>query len=276
MSQYFNAQRWWLLVRRQWAENGRRYLLAAVAIAGLQLLLFSFIILTSDKNPLLPWLQSFVFMAGLFLAGPLFASQYFRELSSRPKAINYLLTPASHLEKFLCGLFYVLPLFLGLYIICFYAADGLAVLIANTVHEAGDNLGRTNSPYAQMINVFFINQTDNPERATAFVYNMFVVVQSLYFLGSVYFTRYSYVKTAVAGSVILFILLIIQSQFFVHLLPKGGFNEGLWQYRAIDGDTAKLIKLPAALAFTIEWLVRLGTPLVLWVATYLRLNEKEV
>src|SRR4051794_17424029 len=106
MNQVFNAGRWSLLVGKHWSENRKQYSLALVAIAGLQLLWF-IIMLGSRGNPMIePSMQVATYYFGLFVVGCIYGSMLFADLGSKTRGLNYLVVPASQLEKLLCALFY--------------------------------------------------------------------------------------------------------------------------------------------------------------------------
>jgi cation transport ATPase len=111
MNQKFSFRRWRLLVAKHGAENKNRYLISLIALTGLLYMWFVFVMKTDQHHPLAPGLQEITFYFSLFLVGPFYATQFFKEIHSRTKGINYLMLPASSLEKLLCGLFYTLFIF---------------------------------------------------------------------------------------------------------------------------------------------------------------------
>jgi hypothetical protein len=127
MNQTFSFGRFSLLVKNHWAENKKKYLLSIPAFMGLLLLWFLFILLTKDWDPMAEGIQQVTYFFSLFGLGIIYASQFFGDLGSRPKAINYLMVPASTLEKFLCSLLYSTAIFFAVFTIGFYIVDVLMV-----------------------------------------------------------------------------------------------------------------------------------------------------
>lgn len=277
MNQTFNFQRWSLLVAKHWAENKKRYLLSIVAFMGLLFMWYLFIGISDPSDPFAPGLQHVTYYFALILIGPFYASQYFRDLSSRPKGTNFLLTPASVFEKFLCSWLYALVLFFVVFTAAFYLVDAIVVSLANVLHPSysGPLQGQGLAMKAQVTNVF--NIWSGKDNMSYYFLLTFFAIQSAALLGSIYFHQYSYIKTAISLCV-LFIVIYVGSAWFQNsFMPPGHFQNGFSFYRVWgDEDTSKLVQLPGWVDTIISVLFKFGFPLVFWVSTYFRLKEKEV
>lgn len=272
MNQTFNFQRWCLLVARHWTENQRRYLLSIVAMAGLLFMWFVFVMLTDDHQPMAYGLQQVTYYFPLFLVGAFYASQFFKEIHSRTKGINYLLLPASILEKLLCGLFYTLLLFFVVYTLLFYLIDVLAVAAANTFHPSyGGALDR-----ATVTNVFDLgNKEINP--LAYYFFLTFIAIQSAALLGSAYFSSYHFIKTAIAFCLLFLFIFIFHSVVLSKLAPQGSFTENMGTYRFSTGENKLAqVSIPSWINNVTGFLFKYAFPPVFWAATYFRLKEKEV
>src|SRR5688500_15360809 len=106
MNQFFSFHRFTLLVQKHWADNKKRYGLSVLAFAGLLIGWFVLTMFMSEGQLMEVELQLGTFFVLLFVTGTFYASQYFSDLNSKSKAANFLLVPASNLEKFLCSLLY--------------------------------------------------------------------------------------------------------------------------------------------------------------------------
>jgi len=271
MNQTFSFQRWSLLVGKHWAENKKKYLLSIVAFIGLTFVWYVFVMLVDDSNPLAAGLQQVTFLFSLFLVGPFYASQFFRELSSGPKAINYLMVPASALEKLLCSLFYVIVIFFIVFVAAFYLVDAISVMIANLIHPSY-NYGNVK---ANVINVFRSNEM--PKDVTFYFLLMFFTIQSAALLGSVYFVQYSYIKTAITIALLCLVVALLEYYLTNRLLPPGNFYEGRGTYLFYGRDGSnKVVELPHAIMNVLFILFKYAFPPILWLTTYFRLKEKEV
>ena len=274
MNQFFSFKRFALLVVKHWADNKKRYSLAVLAFIGLLITWFVFTILTGfDRVPMGRQVQTITFYFSLFRVGTFYASHYFNDLGARPKAINFLLVPASAFEKLLCSLLYTVVLFLVVFITSFYAVDilmvGIAKAITGTV-QTGEKVAVAN--VFDMISIPF-----NSDTTFNFLF-FFLSVQSAFLLGSVYFEKYSFIKTIIGGFIVGFIVFCLTFFFYEELLPSGYHMKGfLTAYLVdVDGVNDRLVQIPAWIGKVFQVLVLYGIAPFLWIVTYYRLKEKQV
>ncbi len=110
MNNYFNFNRFWLLVRRQWAENKILYIIIwGVISCGMV-----FFGLFPDKINN----GGYLLIYGLTAAVITFIT--FPRWSDFGRSAGYMLIPASLAEKFLCGLFFSMILFTGVYCLTYF------------------------------------------------------------------------------------------------------------------------------------------------------------
>jgi hypothetical protein len=277
MQQTFNFQRWSLLVGNHWAENKKRYLLSIAAYMSLLFVWFIFVMVTDPSNPLAENLQEVSFYFSLFLVGPFYASQYFKDLSSKAKGTNYLLVPASTFEKFLCSIFYTLIVFLFIIIPAFYLVDAIAVFFANLVHPGYDGSIQHNGipVKASIANVFRFERSGD-DNIPLLIFLLFAGVQSAALLGSVYFGQYSYIKTAIALTLLLLLIALIENWLMHYMGPRGSLSESISRFQFYQGNKIYQIQLPVWVGKALWFLFRYSIQPVLWLATYFRLKEKEV
>ncbi|RYZ62972.1 MAG: hypothetical protein EOO14_00585 [Chitinophagaceae bacterium] len=274
MNQFFSFKRFSLLVAKHWADNKKRYTLSVFAFIGLLITWFVFSILTEfDRVPMGRQVQTITFFLSLFMVGTFYASQFFSELGARPKALNFLLVPASAFEKLLCSLLYTVVLFLVVFITSFYAVDmlmvGIAKAITGTV-TTGEKIAVAN--VFDMISVPFNNDT-----TVNFLF-FFLSVQAAFLLGSVYFEKYSFIKTIIGGFIVGFLVFCLTFLFYEELLPSGYHKNGfLTSYLVkVDGANDRLIQVPGWIGRVLQVLVMYGIAPFLWIVTYYRLKEKQV
>src|SRR5690349_10892530 len=136
MNPVFDFNRWSLYISKHWNENKKRYLLSLGAIAGLLVLWYCFLILVPKENPIGDNIQVVTYYVGLFLTGCLYASLLFADLSEGPKAIHFLLLPASVFEKLLSAILYGVILFFICYTVIYYVVDFSMVKISNSIVES--------------------------------------------------------------------------------------------------------------------------------------------
>lgn len=273
MNQFFSFNRFQLLVLKHWADNKKRYGLSVLAFIGLLTAWFVLFMLADRQNMMHRELQQVTFFLSLFAVGTFYASQYFHDLGSRAKGINFLLVPASTFEKLLCSLLYTVILFSVVFIASFYLVDTLMVAIAN-------NLSAENAAAEKItvINVFDVTLLSFNRDSVVNFLLFFFSVQSAFLLGSVYFEKYSFIKTIIAGFVACFILFCLMYFFNELVLPKGGYHNGfLTSYRVhIDGINDRLIQVPRWIGETFLFLAMYFIAPFVWIVTYFRLKEKQV
>jgi len=269
MNQTFSFQRFSLLVAKHWAENRKRYLLSILAFISLLFVWFLFVMLTDSSHPLASGLQEITFVFTLFLVGPFYASQYFNELSSKTKGTNYLMVPASALEKLLCSVLYS--------IVLFFIVDFLVILTANIAHPSYNNtqLPDGRNLKAVATNMFTIKAGGAGEQSISYYFlSIFLAVQSAALLGSIYFNKYSYIKTAISLALIFLIVALLEIKILMSFMPKGHYWGTGFEIYA-DG-TKKVVLLPAWTKTVLELLLFNAFPIIFWITTYFRLKEKEV
>jgi hypothetical protein len=277
MNQTISFQRWISLVAKHWAENRKRYLLSIAAYMGLLFVWFVFIMMTDKKDPLAKGLQQVSFYFSFILIGPFYASQFFKELSSKSKGTNFLMVPASTVEKLICSVFYVIIFFPIILTAAFYLIDALAVFIANASHPSynGPVDANGNLLSAKLANVF--NPGNQNDRRMLFYGTLlFLAVQSAALLGSVYFGQYSYIKTAITLTLLFLFFALVMNYFIDSFMPRGFFRENMTQFIIYEGEENKMIQLPHWIGKTIEFLMFYAFPPIFWISTYFRLKEKEI
>lgn len=278
MSQVFSFNRWLLLVGKHWSENRKRYLLSLIAVAGLLIIWFVFTILVERPYPMDKSMQAGTYFTGLFLVGCLFGSMLFADMAGGPKAIHYLAVPASALEKLLTALLFGVVLFFISYTIIFYLVDIPMMKIANDLAADWWKENRSGETYTfrEVANVFWVEQARGWDPLVLLL-TIYFPVQSAFILGSVYFARYSFIKTAISVLVIFLLLLLFVAQVLVALLPPGGYFESITSYRILGNqEDLRIVRLPGWIDNTVVILFKYAFTPVFWVATYFRIKEKEV
>lgn len=253
MNQFFSFKRFNLLVLKHWADNKKRYGLSVLAFIGFLIAWFVFIMLIADNNPMREDVQQSIFFLLLFGLGSFFASQYFSDLGSRARGSNFLIVPASAFEKFLCSMLYTVFLFFVAFTAAFYLVDSLMVTIWNRFFEVNETVTQ-----AKVVNVFTTDIFRFNRNATLYLF-FFFSVQSAFLLGSIYFRKYSFIKTIICGFIAWFILFSLLSLLLKSNLP---------------GDESFAV-MPDGLSQVFRLLVYAVAP-ILWIIAYFRLKSKQV
>jgi hypothetical protein len=277
MNSVFDFNRWLLYISKHWHENKRKYLLSLGAIGGLMVLWFSFLMIVNPRNAIGDNMQQITYFVGLFLTGCLYASLIFSELSEGPKAMHYLLTPASLLEKLLSAILYGVILFFISYTIMFYAVDLIMVKVGNGVAQAV--MEREHRPFnhpTEVVNVF-MTPDRNGVNLNFYLLLIYFGIQSIFQLGSIYFEKYQYIKTLVSGLIVFLVLVFFMHKVLGSFMPDGGFWKPFTIYRIFDHQKGELsIQLPEWFSMIMLFLIKYTLAPSLWVVAYFRLKEKEV
>lgn len=280
MNQIFDLSRWWKLVTLHWVQNRKRYLLAIPAIAGLLLAWYIFLFVIDRYSPIDPFSQYTSYYCGLYFAGCLYASMVFSELGNQPQGIGYLSLPASHFEKLLCALLFSVVLFFTVFTIVFYLIDIPMVQFSNRLieqeHRVYQDTGIPIGPVT-VYNVFTGEGGPPTDRIYHALLLAYFAIQSAFILGSVYFTRYSFIKTTVAVLFIVFGYLLFEMKILNSTLPAGWNIELFMGWRQDYGrGNVYYVNLPSWAATIVGFVFRFCLPFIFWLITYFRLKEKEV
>lgn len=277
MNAVFDFNRWLLYLGKHWNENKRKYMLSLGAIGGLMVLWFSFLMIVNPRNALGGNMQLVTYFVGLFLTGCLYASLIFSELSEGPKAMHYLLIPASLLEKLLSAILYGIILFFVTYTLVFYAVDIIMVKIANGVAQAV--MEREHSTFNHPIEVVnvFMTPDRNGVNLNFYLLLIYFGIQSIFLLGSIYFVKYHYIKTLVSGLIVFLVLVFFVHEILGSFMPNGWFFKPFTVYRINDHQHGELsVQLPEWISSILLFITQYALAPSLWVVAYFRLKEKEV
>ena len=273
MNNTFDINRFGLLLRRQWLEFGKIYLITLGVAFGViaSFYLFNlwntffvydekFLVSVNFREPL------FIIFGFLFIT--VIASNYYANLGQKSKTIIELLLPASTFEKFLAGVFFTAILSVIGYMVVFYIAD---LIFMSKLREM--------IPESATGRIYSFDM--NSEKVTVDVYGYIFdtlkrgmllpfyavpfFVTSIFLLGSIYFNKYHYIKTAV--SVMLFsglagYIIVHAGEYIMRNrrpIDITGFHFG-------KSSDMEMLVLLIAIVLTI----------VFWAITYVRVKEKEV
>jgi hypothetical protein len=275
MNNTFDIQRFGLLLKRKWLEFGKIYLITLAVAFGVMLIAYTIAIW-----PLMTDLRAFsdrilFFREPLFLVfGFLFitavASTYFSHLGQKPKTIIDLLIPASTFEKFLAGVFFTAILTTVSFVVLFLLTDLVFVAklrsMYNSVSKTTSYTDAQGTATAIKDNVAYFFTRNKPNLFLP-LYVVPFFATSIFLLGSIYFNKFHYIKTALS--------VMVFTGIWTFIVVKAG--QFLTDGRHAVEDPGRIIHDPGK--DTIEWLLTLlllVLTIVFWAITYVRLKEKEV
>ena len=176
----FNPQRLFLLLRRDFAHGYRAVLTAMAAVGGV-LIVLSFLSMLGRAG------QDFYtpFYVGLlFLGGFLFSSSAFKEMHQQGSGPFYLTLPGTTLEKLLSKLLVTSVGYAAAILVFMTGASALSELLNRAVFAAGHT---------------WFNPFSPANLKSAAVY---LVLQSLFLLGSVWFRKVVFLKILLAENIV--------------------------------------------------------------------------
>ena len=264
MNNTFNIQRFGLLLKRQWLEFGKIYLISLVVVLGVDVAFYVFNLYPFSGFSS----QTLEFRTPLFvLFGLLFitaiASTYFAHLGQKPKAIIDLLIPASTFEKFLGGILFAGVLSTISFVVIFYLTDLAFVSYMRSIfHDV--EISQTVPSVKENLAYFFVDQAERSHLLQPF-YIAPLMMTSIFLLGSVYFNKFHYIKTAIS--------LMIFCGVWTAIIAKSGkllFDNKIRSHHnmpmGIDKDNIEFLMTLLLIVLTV----------IFWAITYVRLKEKEV
>lgn len=269
----FSAGRFGLYMRKHLVDNYRIYGMSVIVLTVLLLIMLALNL--SDNFRVQPAISRLIplYFIGMFITGLIFTSLSFSELANKPHGMDYLLFPASQLEKFLSTLLVTTIGFLLLYHIAFYFAYlGIDAIIAmnSGQHMRNDLYEAPGKNYL------------------AYFYYIWFFAQAVMLLGAIYFQKYSFIKTVFLFMIFILALYFLNTVFSYIFFGKrlAGWN-GQFPFIGINvmlGEhpseyvpkTHNFLMLPSGirdgLLFFGKYLV---TP-ILWTLAYVRLRDKEM
>jgi hypothetical protein len=270
MNQIFNIHRFVLTLRLEIAEKGRNYLLMTTLMAFAILVMLTPVTMSREFSGFREVLHYFALFLVVLFGSSLFTSSALTQFTAPATGISALMVPASTTEKFLSSLLFNLLFLVPL--LCFYWW-----LHFYTLDIANEKIVNQNSRYHPM--------TADIVNYTSLAY---FGIQACVFLGSVFFRKTAYIRTAVIAIAIAFIVSVantmIVSNFTgnptkVTALPLSGWK--LWYYNEDGGTKWKYASIYYYLPLTdnlllMAQLVTAAFIILLWTCAFYQLKEREI
>ncbi|MHA4896761.1 hypothetical protein ACXZ1K_18575 [Pedobacter sp. PWIIR3] len=275
MNNTFNINRFGLLLKRQWLEFGKIYLVTLGVAFGVIATFYMVAIWPSfqemPSNDIKLHFREPLFLIFGFLFISVIASNYFAHFGQKAKTVIDLLIPASTFEKFLAAVFFTAILTVVSYVAIFYLTDlGFITKLRATYSSIA-----TSASYADARGKFTVVRDNYDYFFSVNKKNMYpqllalpFFVTSLFLLGSIYFNKFHYIKTAISVMVFcaIWAYIVINS---IELLTKN---------RHMQQDSYILQNFDRNQDF-VFWTMAtfiMALTCVFWSITYVRLREKEV
>jgi hypothetical protein len=253
MNQTFNLKRFGMLFKKHTVENLRNY--------GMSLFVFFGILTISTlignyHSPQPHQLQPF--MIFLIAAGVIFTSNIFVNLGEKRKTIATLTLPASSFEKFLVGWLYSYIIFQVLYTAIYY------LLMIAVIHFG------TWDKDTKLFNIF------DPKTKVYYIFFMYTILHAIVFYGAIAFKKMHFIKTAFAVFIIGGVIWLVNNLLLQAILGhKINGNPPFFGASIQDANNYYNVDLPHDY---MNWMIALFLFLsvIVWVAAYFKLKEKQV
>jgi len=255
MNNIFNINRFGRLFVKHTVENYKSYLMSLIVLMGVMVLGGSFLIYMIEA-PMDRGLQTALFSMILLLAGTIFTSTIFSGYGDKKKAVALLTLPASHFEKYLVAWVYSFLLFIILYTAGFYLIVSFAI---NVKHFPGHQDGVINffkTPVVQM-------------------YILYALMHAVAFYGAIFYDKLHFIKTAFLFFISVGLLIAINKILLSAFIPKPvDITVPFGDLRIESAQQTFEINV----SYQDYWMIAVVSVLavILWVAAYYRLKEKQV
>ena len=211
--------------------------------------------------------QNLSFIWGLAGGGCFLSSFVFGYFSSNASGSSYLTLPASHFEKWLCGILITGVLYVGIFLLFYRLMDAGFVAM---YHKSLD----PNGPfYKNRYDAVYQFPFDG--RLANKVYPMFLFFTGSMLTGSLYFNKVGFIKVALSICVLCFgafgLNWIIASIIFGHINNAFPFL----MVSILIGKEEGSVELPEKASYIYQYSIDYIVPVILWAVAYIRLREKE-
>ena len=211
-----------------------------------------------------------VMFALIAIAGVFYAARFFREIHSSSNGVAYFMIPATQFEKLTIGIimtsFYYFAMMIIAYIIGNLLGTCLNNLLANIDFIFFNFFHHSQLQWKLFDNIDFVDKADTLKSINYSVlyFLIFLLGQSLYLLGSIYFKSIHFLKTYFSTQIIGLLLLIL---YIIELRLIFGNLSNLADVNVSGSDTTAL--------YAIQIILPLLT-LFFWIVSYFRLTEKQI
>lgn len=258
MNNFFSLKRFCRLFVKHTTEHYRTYLMSIAVLIGVIVLGGSFLVFVVQEMPDTGF-QTAAFTILMLIAGTLFTSTIFADFGDKNRAIPALTLPASSFEKFLVGWVYSYPIFLVVYTGVYYLS---LIGLGATKHWDPNQHFTLFSLHQGEVLVFFV---------------LYSLMHAIAIFGAILFRNIHFIKTGFAFFIGIGALMIVNTLFLKLLtglsilklaVPFGflNFNVGPKYYSiGTEGPGSQFVLIVLA-----------ATTILIWVAAYYRLKEKQV
>ena len=216
----------------------------------------------------------------ILIGGVIYAARFFKEIHHSGNGVAYYMIPATQLEKLTVGVVITSFYYFAMMMITYSLGNLLGTFFNNILADMNLNeiLGFSlfhNSPLKWNL---FTNLVETSIKANNHsiilfpIFVMFMLGQSIYLLGSIYFKRNQFLATALSTSIIQFLLSILLTTELLLVFGSFGSVSGSYDLGNTIGRMLENHEYAENIFNIIIWLL----PPFFWLVSYFRLTEKQV
>lgn len=275
MNNQFSINRVLLLLRKNFKENGRSYLLMFIAGLGIILFIYGLLIVASLHNMFPSGDRKMLFTIGLFLGGTLFSASFYSFFKSQPKSIQFILLPATIGEKLMIGFILTQLVYIIVFLISFTSIDWFMCTIYNEFVSVPKWIVEQEKHYYKAVYLFDSDTVPIKE-----ILVMYFITTSIAHLGSLSFINNAYVKTAILFILTVVALIFLNNKMMGLLIPEPIMPHGKYftdSFRIGDKhQPTGIVSLPNLWRSTIAWFLPIFIYLSCWTMSYFKIKEKQI
>jgi len=205
-----------------------------------------------------------IMSALILIAGAFYAARFFREIHSPSNGVAYFMIPATQFEKLIVSILMTTVYFFTMMIVSYVIGNFLGAFLNNMLA----NIDLLPFQHSSIQWKLFSN-ISTPFKESYFlftIFKLFLLHQSIYLLGSIYFKNNHFFKTFLAINIIQLFLLIV---FIIELRLFFGFGGLNININNLSYDFGMTVgKIMRSIIYAL-------TPFF-WVVSYFRLTEKQI
>ena len=239
------------LFAKQMLENYKLYLMSLAVLAGSELMILAIHYL--NRAPVALNEQKAEFLGFYYVCGAIFTSSIFSEYGNTRQCTYALMLPASHFEKYFVKWVYTFVLFQAAMFLTFY-------LVYVPFIEA-NHFG---NKQPEVLNLFEL---------PGYLFLIFALIHAVFFYGAIFFrNKAQFIKTASAALGLL--MLLVKMMEYIQRWVLGRPEQGLRFFtKSVENNYYIEVRQIYYQQFGIAAAL---ITVLLWVATYFRLQEKQI
>ncbi len=263
MNNTFNIKRFGLLLKKTLLERPVQMFGFTVLLLALVLILY---VIAKRFSGFIA-AQNLAFIWGLPGGSFFLASFVFGYFSSNASGSSFLTLPASHFEKWLCGVLIAGVLYPLIFLIFYRIMDTSFVAL---YHNSLDPASQFYKQQYESVYLFNFNGIIAWK-----VYPMFFFLTGAMLVGSLYFNKVAFIKTAIALCILCIGVFglnwLMANMLFGHINDAAPFNRVAIPVGKDEGH----IELPSGVVNIFNYGIWYILPPILWLLAFTRLREKE-